>query len=189
MATSLLLGTIVAWAPAAPRLTCAAKRSNQHFAKKGALNNKAISSDENGHGDWLDTLIPSCQAAIVSTVLAAYVLLSSASPTYAFSLMPPPTAKAAVLEEVVLPKPDAIGTVTDDIRSIDPIVIQQDEDQFSVLDEVWTLIDKYYIDRTFGGQDWNKVKEKYKFLTSKARGDDAKFKLDIRDGGKPQRQV
>lgn len=49
-------------------------------------------------------------------------------------------------------------------------------DDYSTLDEVWTLIDKYYIDRTFGGQnDWNKVREKYRYLASKAKADDAKF--------------
>eukprot|EP00980_Cylindrotheca_fusiformis_P006362 scaffold1356_cov123-Cylindrotheca_fusiformis.AAC.43 len=31
----------------------------------------------------------------------------------------------------------------------------------SVLDEVWNLVDKYYIDRTFNGQDWREVKSKY----------------------------
>lgn len=31
----------------------------------------------------------------------------------------------------------------------------------SVIEEVWNLINKYYIERSFNGQDWNAVKEKY----------------------------
>ncbi|KAL3938717.1 MAG: hypothetical protein SGBAC_006430 [Bacillariaceae sp.] len=31
----------------------------------------------------------------------------------------------------------------------------------SIIDEVWNLINKYYIDRSFGGQDWNAAKQKY----------------------------
>ena len=31
----------------------------------------------------------------------------------------------------------------------------------AVIDEVWTLVDKYYIDRSFNGQDWTSMKEKY----------------------------
>jgi len=31
----------------------------------------------------------------------------------------------------------------------------------TVLDEVWTLIDKYYLDKSFNGQDWNNVRNTY----------------------------
>lgn len=31
----------------------------------------------------------------------------------------------------------------------------------TALDEAWTLINKYYIDRTFQGQDWNAVRHRY----------------------------
>ena len=50
-------------------------------------------------------------------------------------------------------------------------------DPTNVVDEVWTLIDKYYIDRTYGGQDWNQVHEKYKLLSDSAKSDEARFKL------------
>jgi carboxyl-terminal processing protease len=36
----------------------------------------------------------------------------------------------------------------------------QQQQQDSVVNEVWSLIDKYYIDRTFNNQDWNKVRER-----------------------------
>jgi len=31
----------------------------------------------------------------------------------------------------------------------------------TVLDEVWTLANKYYVDNTYNSQDWNQVREKY----------------------------
>ena len=48
------------------------------------------------------------------------------------------------------------------------------EDQ-SVVQEVWTLVDKYYIDRTFGGQDWQAVLKKY----SAKKGDETKIVTEM----------
>lgn len=42
----------------------------------------------------------------------------------------------------------------------------------TVLDEVWGKIDKYYIDRTFNGQDWNKVRAAYQLLLQKQTSND-----------------
>ncbi|CAB9502702.1 CtpA-like serine protease [Seminavis robusta] len=55
-------------------------------------------------------------------------------------------------------------------------VAQSDEQQEpgTVLNEVWTLIDKYFIDRTFGGQDWSKIYDKYSPKVAKVMDDDAK---------------
>lgn len=48
----------------------------------------------------------------------------------------------------------------------------------SLLDEVWTLIDKYYIDRSFGGNDdWNKVREKYTPLVQNAKDEGTRYQL------------
>jgi carboxyl-terminal processing protease len=38
---------------------------------------------------------------------------------------------------------------------------QLQQQEYSLLDEVWTLIDKYYIDRSFHNQDWKAVRQKY----------------------------
>jgi carboxyl-terminal processing protease len=55
---------------------------------------------------------------------------------------------------------------------------RQQIEQYPALEEVWTLIDKYYIDRTFGGQyDWKKVREKYRNQVSQATSEEAKFGL------------
>mmetsp|Transcript_14062 Transcript_14062/g.34041 ORF Transcript_14062/g.34041 Transcript_14062/m.34041 type:complete len:534 (+) Transcript_14062:70-1671(+) len=43
----------------------------------------------------------------------------------------------------------------------------------SVIEEVWNLINKYYIERSFNGQDWNTVKQKYVAPNAKVDNDKA----------------
>lgn len=50
------------------------------------------------------------------------------------------------------------------------------EADLALLDEVWSLVNKYYIDRGMG-EGWNKMYHKYKTLVQKASSDDARFKL------------
>ena len=59
-----------------------------------------------------------------------------------------------------LPSPDAVGTMSSptDGSSLSPLKLEQ---RNSALDEVWRLVDKYYIDRSFNGQDWNEVRDNY----------------------------
>ena len=45
-----------------------------------------------------------------------------------------------------------------DGSSLSPLKLEQ---RNSALDEVWRLVDKYYIDRSFNGQDWNEVRDNY----------------------------
>jgi carboxyl-terminal processing protease len=47
----------------------------------------------------------------------------------------------------------------------------------NVVDEVWTLVDKYYIDPKYGGQNWNEIREKYLPLSYKVKNEDSRFKL------------
>lgn len=42
----------------------------------------------------------------------------------------------------------------------------------SVIDEVWSLLDKYYIDRTFNSQDWKAVRKKVELQGEKVKFDD-----------------
>ena len=49
-------------------------------------------------------------------------------------------------------------TGTEKIDSISNNIAMQ---RTTVLDEVWTLVDKYYLDQSFRGQDWSKVREEY----------------------------
>ena len=69
----------------------------------------------------------------------------------------PPTS--SVLDES-LPSPDAIGTMSSptDGSSLSPLKLEQ---RNSALDEVWRLVDKYYIDPSKNGQDWNGVRDNY----------------------------
>ena len=145
--------------------------------------------------EWWKSSVRSCQTAVASSLLYLLLLMNPAvslpSPAHAITppddaetlvsvaLPPPPTVQANAIEEALLPKPDALGTMTDD-NTIEPIFLkeQSQDEEDSVLDEVWSLIDKYYIDRTFGGNnDWNKVRQKYKFLMTKASSNEARFKL------------
>jgi carboxyl-terminal processing protease len=135
---------------------------------------------------WFGESLRFWKTAFASTVISGAILLGPGFPASASMdltapvsiALPPPTVQANILEEATLPKPDTISTISDDNKSIEPMFISDREDDQSVLEEVWTLINKYYIDRTFGGQhDWNKMRAKYTFLISKAKGEDAKFKL------------
>ncbi|GAX09465.1 hypothetical protein FisN_6Lh156 [Fistulifera solaris] len=42
----------------------------------------------------------------------------------------------------------------------------------ATVEETWDLVNKYYIDRTFGGQDWDQVRKKYLKSVSKAGNDE-----------------
>jgi carboxyl-terminal processing protease len=49
----------------------------------------------------------------------------------------------------------------------------------SAVDEVWTLINKYYIDRTYAGQDWPIIKDKYDALLQKSPDQEVKLVTDM----------
>ena len=40
------------------------------------------------------------------------------------------------------------------------------ESSSTVIDEAWNLIDKYYIDSSFNGQNWQQVRQKYRYLVA-----------------------
>ncbi len=42
----------------------------------------------------------------------------------------------------------------------------------ATVEETWDLVNKYYIDRTFGGQDWDQVRKKYLKSVAKAGNDE-----------------
>jgi len=72
-------------------------------------------------------------------------------------------------DEADIPPPSAISTMSlqsndnsqlPSLSSIQPTVACVALP--SILNEVWTLLaDKYYLNHTFHGQDWNKVKTTY----------------------------
>lgn len=43
----------------------------------------------------------------------------------------------------------------------DKLMIQLRQKRSTVLDEVWTLVSKYYVDNTYNSQDWYKVRDAY----------------------------
>ena len=59
-----------------------------------------------------------------------------------------------------------------------------DADNRSMLEEVWNLVNKYYLDPTFHGQDWNVVHDQYRQLLQKhqtvlLKVDDENVEYDI----------
>jgi carboxyl-terminal processing protease len=134
------------------------------------------------------SLVQSCQSAAYGMALSGCILLAPLSPlhshaafaidegmvvtatssttrsTSSVSSITKATSTSTqevsnVLRETSLPKPDAVGTIIDrSSMTISPPPKRQEQ---SSLDDVWSLIDKYYIDKTFNGQDWNQVKVKY----------------------------
>eukprot|EP00527_Entomoneis_sp_CCMP2396_P005496 CAMPEP_0198143278 /NCGR_PEP_ID=MMETSP1443-20131203/6259_1 /TAXON_ID=186043 /ORGANISM="Entomoneis sp., Strain CCMP2396" /LENGTH=402 /DNA_ID=CAMNT_0043806495 /DNA_START=381 /DNA_END=1589 /DNA_ORIENTATION=- len=59
------------------------------------------------------------------------------------------------------------------LRSSSQLIAESTQEQGAVVEEVWKLVDKYYIDRTFNGQDWNKIEEVYQ-ARLKSNGDETK---------------
>lgn len=45
----------------------------------------------------------------------------------------------------------------------------------ATVEETWNLVDKYYIDRSFGGQDWNEVRQKYLKAAAQTANDEAQI--------------
>lgn len=70
-----------------------------------------------------------------------------ASATLGFMLLVPlaiaPASNAFTPDTTVLPSPATVDT------------------RPGVLDEVWRLVSKYYIDKTYNGKDWNAIRERY----------------------------
>ncbi|GKY96009.1 hypothetical protein MPSEU_000561400 [Mayamaea pseudoterrestris] len=56
---------------------------------------------------------------------------------------------------------------------------QTKQEQYSMLDEVWTLIDKYYIDRSYNQQDWKAVKERFQTKLSQSNNPSDKTEAAI----------
>ena len=85
------------------------------------------------------------------------------------------TAPTSVLDDS-LPSPDAIGTMSspNDASNLSPLKLEQ---RNTVLDEVWRLVDKYYIDRSFNAQDWNYVRDKYEDRLGSKPSDDKVMQL------------
>lgn len=102
------------------------------------------------------------QFSITTAVASAIIIFSTIFGPVCIPPVPPPAW--AYEEEVTVVNPSPNNEITNTILSekkntAKPTLAKQQED--SVLNEVWNLIDKYFIDRTFNNQDWNDVKATY----------------------------
>lgn len=113
----------------------------------------------------------SARNLIASTLLGLTLTLSPAFlrlPTDSFPFLEPAWAAT----EVAVDAPAAVKS--EESKLLSKTKLSQPA---SLVDEVWTLIDKYYIDRSFQGQDWNDVKKKYLALEATTKNEDANMKL------------
>lgn len=126
------------WILSATRISSESRQSRiqsiLHFSQQQE-NNDISHNHEVGaiNKHWMETIFQVGRTAAATATLAGVLLLSPDSlmsnPQHGF-LMPPSSYAESILEQVQTPT----------------------KEQATVLDEVWTLIDKYYIDRTFNGQ-------------------------------------
>lgn len=122
-----------------------------------------------------------CRAALGGAVAAAALLFAdpfAAVEGGALAHLPPGPPEAAQVRmfrprAAAAASPDA--TVSDSAAAAAAAVPAAQRD--TALDEAWRLVDKYYIDRTFGGQDWAKTRESYGARLGSRAGDDQVMKL------------
>jgi len=109
-----------------------------------------------------------CKGLAVSIVMLGALLLihpdDSNSRQHQFSAFAQDTAPTVLVE--TSKEPSLLGST---MMSNSP----------SVVDEVWTLVNKYYIDRTFHGQDWDRIHDKYAALEKSSSSNGQSSSLDL----------
>lgn len=135
----------------------------------------------------VDSMIRSCRSACASAVLSGLLVLL---PGPIFTNAPVPlllpsgaaettvsssssARKAAQIQEAVSSKSDVLEVAL----GSNSVMVASQSEKGTVLDEVWTLVNKYYIDRTFNGQDWDQVIEKTKPTFEKTNSEDQQMNL------------
>jgi len=116
-----------------------------------------------------DAAIAACRTAIASTIMGLVLLCSPPQQSHLSSFTAPP---AFALEQVVEQQTSSVAAVDPDNLSpedlvgipplpkqeksaldvLQPATTKAPSSRYSPIDEVWTLIDKYYIDKSFNGQ-------------------------------------
>jgi hypothetical protein len=117
-----------------PTITSSPVILSRGLARESAL---PVSRNSDHDNNWMDTTIQMGKNFMATATMAA-VLLGSPDTSHNF-WMPPASWAESALTGGSSPTAKLQGTV---------------------LDEAWTLVDKYYIDRSFGGQVSRKGKRK-----------------------------
>ncbi|KAL7576434.1 hypothetical protein ACA910_018236 [Epithemia clementina (nom. ined.)] len=107
-----------------------------------------------------DIILERCRAGLAMCGMASALwLLSPSLPSYADHAVVPMQSfsRTTVLE----PSSSSSETFAFPSKFPNLLVASTAPAPGAVLDEVWTLIDKYYIDRNFNGQDWKRAKQVY----------------------------
>lgn len=147
-------------------------------------NNQNNQNSYNNQNNLLQKLSHKCQT------MAASVLITSAILWCPPILLHPPTAFATDIPVTVMERPPIAPKVLVELPNqpnekpqLVSTLLKGNKitpASQSVLDEVWTLVNKYYIDRTFHGQDWDLIHEKYSAMdmdTTTTHDKDTSLKL------------
>jgi carboxyl-terminal processing protease len=108
----------------------------------------------------VDSVIRACRSAAASVALSGLLVLF---PGPMFTDAPVPFLLPAGAVESVISTAPEVSLKSDLLkgeRGSNSFMVASQSGKGTVLDEVWNLVNKYYIDRTFNGQDWDQVKEK-----------------------------
>ena len=165
-----------AFAP--PRLTNTRHGLRIHHEKRHVSKDSLIffTSPDDDHNEppqphHVERSVASIRSAVASTLMGLLLLCSPPSWQQHdhYSFLPPPTAWAVEEEQQVL-QPVAAAAAAElpppETLAVPPLPNQEKAaltvlqptppkpvpEQYSPIDEVWTLVDKYFIDKSFGGQ-------------------------------------
>ena len=129
-------------------------------------------TDEERHDVETSSLWKELLCATVSAVGLVWFPLSTVTTSLpAYAAIPPPmmeqslqsTKYTASTTTTTTTTTSSLGSLTFPswVSSFSLATEKEEEVPQSAVDEAWTLIDKYYLDRSFNNQDWKTVRDKY----------------------------
>lgn len=81
------------------------------------------------------------------------------------------------MNDADLPSTNSLSSPPTSLPKQKPTTPKNPLSSLSPLEEAWTLVDKYYIDRTFNGNDWSQIRTSYLNRLGKTNDDDVTMKL------------
>jgi carboxyl-terminal processing protease len=140
----------------APLLASSSASASSTSTRPAFVAPKATATPENSNDSIMDQLSQACKG-MAATVLIGGALFLCPPPT--FNTRPAwaqDTPTAVVQSKTTTTTTTTTAPVSALLAGNTPSPPSQ-----SVVDEVWTLVNKYYIDRTFNGQDWDQIHNQY----------------------------
>jgi len=168
-----------AWVPTSSTTANSARGAFDIHTRVGNTGLFSTNQDNNHEGLIRDHILQGCQRNIACGIASALVMLSSPmnshaamSQTATYVDHDMPTNRLSNQQYTSFSSPASASYLALSLSS--QLLSSETEEQGAVVEEVWKLVDKYYIDRTFNGQDWSKVKDTYVGRAQK-NGDEMKL--------------